>query len=270
MFSAIVRKSDAPTPRLEKKDAKSKSLDVVVDDFQIVSDSVKPDQKHFAKRLSKVVDHRHIPKKGVPYLPRSVAGGDIQDSPLSGGQDWSAVRGLMNQNTIYRFRIADITTINSSSSGNLSTGISFDPSVAGTSDYSNLLGLFDQVLLEQARVQIKGRTSSPESNSFGNCVIGTNLSSTGGSPASASAVVSLTDTILFPGSYIGGATAVRFASPFRPNHVWGNLTSPTGGGVDTGCYGAFQISGTQTGIFAASSPVLDIVFEAVYLLRMRE
>ncbi len=167
--------------------------------------------------------------------------GDESEGPLEESSGYQMASMLINPKAVYEFRIvSDIQNIQLSSGVALIT-VSWNPS--GLSEWSSVTALFTEVRLVQARLHYAPYwimdTNAITPSGVPILAIGTNLGVTTVSPSSSAAVFTLADSCFKPTS--GWRDPWVFSGPRRPNSVWGYTSSPVAGGIDTGCYGGFQI-----------------------------
>lgn len=207
-------------------------------------DSKKPESKSDdVKRHLKLVKK---PSKGKPY------DGSEYLRALQGAQESSdlgyvdavpmALSALIDPDGIYRFRFAIASTLSSSAGGSKANHLTWDPSQYGLGDYTAAAGLFYQCRLHQAIVTMVGENGNEELG----YILGSNLSATTSNPSTVSVVTSLADCRQCTDSFSSSASHFKFKSPVQPNSLWGLTATPASGGVDTGCYGAFQMHAPGT------------------------
>jgi len=205
-------------------------------------------------------------------------GGESAAKKYASGDDYVAVSSpssaiassLVDPLQPYTFRLAQAISLTSSSAGSLAFALEWDPAVIAGSDWTAVTTLFNQVRLVRARLHLSNVQQATVSSTYTTVAIASNISSYAGTPSSYTVVVSQPDARIFgTNSFMSDPHAqVDFVSPTRPNKLWAAVGTPAPA-IDTGCYGAFQISHFSTTYSVASARIFEGFMEVIVEVRGR-
>jgi len=209
-------------------------------------------------------DFVDVKSPGCPPGPSTA----VTPSPLSDLQlsSSSVAHGLMNPNVVYEFRLVQTGTISASTSGNLQSSVSVDPSTGSNSDWTALTSLFDEVRLHRSRITYTRVVLTGDGAQYGSLIAGYARSLTSSTvPGNYNSVAALPDSQAHS-SHVGNSRANFSMSALSGNHLWAPIGTPSGT-VDIGCTGAWWIFGSA--LTAGATRVMDYMVEMIIQLRSR-
>jgi len=179
---------------------------------------------------------------------------------------------FVNPNAKYEFRLCSVATIISTGAGGINTAITWNP--AAISEYSTYLQyLFAEVRIVHAKMSLVPINTTQSAAGIQPAFIwASNLLHTNAQPASFAAVMDNADSTIHPSVNIpagrGGQGAFVKDRAVPRDYLWGDVSDPVSAGVNTGCYGQFELSGVD--VFALTQEFASYMFEGWYEFRSRD
>ncbi len=165
-------------------------------------------------------------------IPRR--GQDDRDVKVKSAGPMASLSGIVNQNTIYRFRLTSAGTVATGGGTAIALTVTLDPT--GYSEFSSLSALFSEIRVVKSVLHVSNYfdESTPSPKITTGMAIGFNLAYTSTAATSSADVWALAGSRIHPlygleiGNYVAGI----------PTMEWATMSSPVPGPY-AGCYGVW-------------------------------